>query len=381
MQDNKLNYLKLHQEALVADLHCDTVIPIRRGYDIAKRHDSHHIDLPRLKEGGIDIQVFAACSNLVELEITSKDHVIEALDLLRMEIAKFPDLIEICLTTADILKTRADNKICAILAIEGGLALDSNPANVEYFYNEGVRLITIAHEAPASWCANWKEQDTGVPGLTDIGRQIIAEMNRLGIIIDLSHSSDNTVDEVLKITSGPVIASHSCARSLCNHRRNLTDGQIKAIAASGGLIGVTFVNNFISEKYNNAYNEFWNTVSHDQLKDLMALYSSAVPDDEYQQALQKDFGFIIEGERKFQHLRVAVKDIVDHIDHMVSLVGPDYIGIGSDFDGMSSTPIGLEDCSKIPNITKELVARSYNETDIKKILGGNFLRVFAGVCG
>jgi len=341
MSDEKLDYRELHHEALVADLHCDTVIPIRRGYDISQRHDSHHIDIPRLREGGIDIQIFAASCNLVELEITSRDHVIKALDLLKSEIAKYSDQIVICLTTPDILKARAESKICAILAIEGGLALDSDPANVEYFYNEGVRLITIAHEAPAGWCANWKEQDTGVPGLTDLGRQIIAEMNRLGVIIDLSHSSDNTVDEVLKIASAPVIASHSCARSLCNHRRNLTDNQIKAIAASGGLIGVTFVNNFISEKYNDAYNEFWNTVSTDQLKSLMRLYSSPTPDDEYQRALKKDFGFIIEGERKFQHLRVAVKDIVDHIDYMVSLVGPDHLGIGSDFDGMSSTPIGL----------------------------------------
>ena len=381
MSDERLNYQQLHHEALVADMHCDTVIPIRRGYDISKRHDSHHIDLPRLREGGIDIQVFAASCNLVELEITSRDHVIKALDLLRAEIAKYQDLIEICLTTADILKARADNKICAILTIEGGSALESDPGNVEYFYNEGVRLITIAHEAPAGWCANWKEQDTGVPGLTDLGRQIIAEMNRLGVIIDLSHSSDNTVDEVLKIASAPVIASHSCARLLCGHHRNLTDNQIKAIAASGGIIGVTFVNNFISEEYNNAYNEFWITVSTGQLKSLMGLYSSPTPDDEYQQALKKDFGFIIDGERKFAHLRASVKDVVDHIDHIINLVGPDSVGIGSDFDGMSSTPIGLEDCSKIANITEELVTRDYNESDIKKILGGNFLRVFASVCG
>jgi len=381
MSDEKQNYQKLHHDALVADLHCDTVIPMRRGYDIAQRHDCHHIDLPRLQEGGIDIQVFAACCNLVELETSSRDHVIESLDLLRSELGKYPDQIEICLTTADILKARAANKIAGILAIEGGLALDSDSADVEYFYNKGVRLITISHETPTGWCANWKEQDTGVLGLTDLGREIIAEMNRLGMIIDLSHSSDNTVAEVLKIADRPVIASHSGARSLCGHRRNLTDEQIKAIAASGGMIGVTFVNNFISEKYNNAYNEFWNTISAEQLKSLMRLYSSPLPDDEYQQALQKDFGFIIDGERKLENLRVAVKDVVDHIDHMVSLVGPDYVGIGSDFDGMSSTPIGLEDCSKLANITKELAARNYSEIDIKKILGGNILRVFAGVCG
>lgn len=378
---NGLDYTQLHRNALVADLHCDTAIPIRRGYDISQRHNSHHIDLPRLKEGGVNVQVFAASAYLVEQQAGSKNHVIRQIELLHNEIGKNPDSIAICRTSSDIERVVAEGKIAAILAIEGGLALGDDPRNAEYFYAKGIRIITIAHEAPAGWCANWKETDPGFNGLTETGREMIREMNRLGIIIDLSHSSDETVEVVLEIADAPVIASHSCARSLCRHRRNLTDNQIKAIAQSGGVIGVTFVNNFISEKYNAAYDEFWKTVSTEELKKLMVLYGSELPDEEYQKALKENFPFIINGEKKFQHLRVAVKDVVNHIDHMVNLAGADHVAIGSDFDGMSSTPIGLENCSKMPEITRELGRRNYNSIDIQKILGENFRRVFKDCCG
>lgn len=365
----------------IADLHCDTVIPMRRGYDIFRRNNDHHIDIPRLQEGGVNIQVFASSCNLIEQGESSRDRVIRQVELLHLEFGKHPELIEICLTSSDIERVTADGKIAAILSIEGGLALGMDVSKIKYFYDKGVRIITIAHEAPNGWCANHKEADPGFYGLSDLGRDMISEMNRLGIIIDLSHSSDATVEEVMKISSAPVIASHSNSRALCNHARNLTNQQIKAIARTGGMIGVTFVNNFISETYDKAYEAFWSGVSSDHLKQLSKLYSAKITDSEFQERLEKDFADIIEGEKSFQHLRSSIGDVIDQIDYIANLVGPEFVGIGSDFNGTSSTPMGLEDCSKVADILNELTRRSYNKADIDKILGGNFLRVFSIVCG
>jgi membrane dipeptidase len=203
----------------IADLHCDTVVAMRRGYDIGTRHDSYHLDIPRMREGGVRIQVFAASSNLIEQEISSFDHVNSQLDLLQEQFACYPNQISIC-TNADEIKRAVDSgKIAAILAVEGGLALGSDISRVQHFYNRGVRIITISHEAPTGWCVNHKESNPGFHGLTDTGRDFIREMNRLGIIIDLSHSADSTVEETLKLSTAPVIASHSNARALCNHSR------------------------------------------------------------------------------------------------------------------------------------------------------------------
>ena len=366
---------------MMVDLHCDTVMAIRRGYDLAAHHDSYHVDIPRLREGNVGVQVFACTANMTELKQSPLDYVMRSIDLLSEAIVKNGDTIEICLNSSDVQHAGANNKIAAIIAIEGGLALENKPKNVEYFRKQGVRLITIAHESPTGWCANWKEHNTSFKGLSELGREFIEEMNHQGIIIDLSHSSDETVEAVLRISKAPVIASHSNARALCNHSRNLTDEQIKAIAKTGGVIGVTFVNNFLSEKYNNAYNQFWNTVPPEMLKALLQLYSSELDDRYYQEALKRDFDFIIKGEQNLQIYHASVSDVIDQIDYIVKLAGIEYVAIGSDFDGMSSTPVGLENCSCMPAITEELLNRSFVKTGIEMIIRDNFLRVFRNICG
>lgn len=364
----------------IADLHCDTVMAMRRGYDIFERHDTNHIDIPRLKEGGVNIQVFASACNLIDKDGSSRAQVIKSIELLKSEFARQPDLIEICLNKADIQKTIAGGKIAAILAIEGGLALGDDPANLTRFYDMGVRLITIAHEAPTDWCTNWKDTGKGLGGLTRLGLEMIREMNRLGIIIDLSHSSDETVADVLDMADAPIIASHSCARVICGHKRNLTDEQIKAIAANQGLIGVTFVSNFVSEEYRLAYDRFWNSIPKDRLNQLLEVYSSNMTDDLYPKMLHDKFADIIEGECELAELRPSLKHVVDHIDHVVNLVGSEHVAIGSDFDGMTNPPFGLEDCSKMGNLAAELDKRGYRDDEVRKILGQNFLRVFGRIC-
>jgi membrane dipeptidase len=265
---------RIHKEALVADLHCDTLIQMKRGYDFSKRHNDYHVDIPRLIEGGVDLQVFASFLGSAKKEENPFDTVSAWIDFLKAEISKHPDTIALCLTSTDAQKIKEGNRISALLSIEGGLALEKDPANVERFHQKGIRLITIAHGKPNGWCTSWEEKDVAFHGLTDIGREIISEMNRLGIIIDLSHSSDATFEEVLKVSKHPVIASHSCARSLCDHLRNLTDDQIKDLAKRGGMVGVTFVSQFLSSEFRKAYSENWEKLPKDKARALPELFLS-----------------------------------------------------------------------------------------------------------
>ena len=375
------DYKRLHYEAFVADLHCDTIIPMKRGYDLCQRHDTYHIDIPRLMEGGVDLQVFSSFNNPVEKETNPFESVSKSIDFLKTEMSKYNDRMAVCLTSAEAEQAKATHRIGALLSIEGGSALDGDPANLQKFYDKGIRLITVVHEQPTGWCTNWREKNPTIHGLNDLGREMIHEMNRLGIIVDVSHSSDATFEEVLKTSTDPVIASHSCARSLCGHPRNLTDEQIVALAERGGLVGVAFVSFFLSEQFRIAYADYRNNLPPEQTKRLEELFVSELPEEEMQRQVKDLDPFINDMERIFSKLPTSVNTVVDHIDHMVRLVGPNHVGLGSDYDGTSMPPLGLEDCSRVPNITSELVDRGYSEADIKKILGGNFMRIFKEVCG
>jgi len=375
-----LDAKRIHKHALVADLHCDTLIQMKRGYDFSEPHSEYHVDIPRLVEGGVDLQVFACCPRPLKKGEHYYEPVNRSIDFLKNEISKHSDKIEICLTSKDAERIKASNRIAALLSIEGGVALDKDPKNLERFYSKGIRLITITHNYPTGWCGNWQEKNLPFGGLSDLGQEIISEMNHLGIIIDLSHCSDTTFEEVVKVSTQPVIASHSNARSLCNHNRNVTDEQIKALAEKGGMVGVTFVSPFLSLEFNKAFSKYWKKVPKDKGKKMRELFSSEIPEEEKQMQMQEFRSILDDMESRLAGERPSVKKVVDHIEHMVNLVGTDYVGIGSDYDGMLMPPSGLVDCSGMPNLTKELVSRGYNETDIKKILGGNFMRVFKSVC-
>ena len=199
-------------------------------------------------------------------------------------------------------------------------------------------------------------------------------MNELGMIVDISHASPAAVQEVLKISDDPIIASHSCVYALCDHDRNLTDEQIKAIAANGGVIGVNFFEGYLSQEYNDLVRAFEkeHKAEIDSVEDLF--YGT----ENWSAEKRKLYAPLTD---RIKQLDIDVSTVVDHIDHIIRLVGPDYAGLGSDFDGVHRLPEGLEDCSKLPNITRELAARGYSEADIRKILGGNFMRVFRQVCG
>ena len=307
---------QLHREALVWDSHCDTLMDIATGKRTLADHDGGgHLDLPRMKAGGVNVQIFA-------IYVPKPPFLRQALEYIGAfyrELETNSDHLTL-VTEATDLTAENDHRVKAILSIEGGEALEGAPAILPCLYQLGVRAMGL------TW--NWRNQladgvwesRTG-GGLTNLGLKTVAEMNRLGIVVDVSHLSETGFWDVLEHSSHPVIASHSNARRLCDHPRNLTDEQIKALANQGGVMGINFAPAFLGEG-------------------------------------------------------ASLTHVLDQIDYITRLVGPDHVGLGSDYDGIAATPKGLEDVSTLPNVTRGLVARGYGDADIKKLLGTNFQRVF-----
>lgn len=367
--------LKLHQDALVADLHNDTVLRmVEEGFDFSVRDTSGHADLPRLKEGGVDLQVFACWLDTDTPAERCKDTVDVHLDSLYAQIERNPEKIAICTTADEAENIITSGRIAAFLAIENGVALADNLDNLNHFYNRGVRYMTLTHVKSSDWCESSSDTTRlSFHGLSDFGKEVVKRMNELGMIVDISHASPAVVEEVLKISSDPVIASHSCVYALCDHDRNLTDEQIGAIASKGGVIGVNFYEGYLSQEFKDLEDAF-EKEHKAEIDSVEKLYKGT---DSWRKERRKLYAPLSE---QLDKLDIDISTVVDHIDYIVKLVGPDYVGLGSDFDGVHRLPEGLEDCSKLPNITRELVSRGYSKTNIRKILGGNFMRVFRQVC-
>jgi membrane dipeptidase len=369
-----------HFETFVVDMHCDSVLQMQRGYNLAKRHDTYHVDIPRLRDGGVDLVVFATTIDSSNQAVRPFDQINRQLDVLMQTLDRNQDGLSLCLSAGEVLKAEKAGKIGVVLAVEGGHALENNPANLERLCRRGVRLMTIVHEQPTGWCRGWNEKDPKVSGLNALGREIIAEMNSLGMIVDLSHSSAATVDAVCEHTCRPVVASHSCAYALCDHGRNLADTQAKAIAGTGGVVGVAFVSMFLSASYSRATKEFWSR-HPDEEKSLMQLFVSTIDESEESAEYERYRQLLDAHASHVATVRPKVSDVADHIEYLAELVGVDHVAIGSDYDGMTLPPLGLEDCSGMPNLTSGLVDRGHRPEDLRKILGQNFLRVFKEVCG
>lgn len=322
--------IEIHKEALVVDAHCDTLMQLlpeggwgREPRRLGERSEKGHVDLPRLVEGGVDCQVFAIYTARQENEPWALRTALRMIEVFNRE-CSLNERITPVQSYKDIIEANERGNVAAILSLEGAEPLMGDPTLLRIFHRLGVRMASL------TW--NWRNPFAdGVSSkraesrLTEAGVEALREMERLGIVCDVSHLSDSCFWDVAELKKGPFIASHSNCRAICNHPRNLTDEMIKAIASSGGVVGVNFSPSFICEG------------------------------------------------------KATVERLVDHIDHIVELVGPDHVGLGSDFDGIGTTPEGLEDVSKMPNITKELIKRGYSDRDVKKILGENFLRVFKEV--
>lgn len=371
--------MDIHRRAFVADLHCDTLLFIKTGLDVSIRNETGHVDLPRLKQGGVNLQVFAC---FLPVQIPADEAVAwvdELLGLLVVTTARNEQEVAICTTTAEARRTVAEGRIAAVLSIENGQAIAGNLHNLEYFYRRGVRSMTLVHAVSHDWCISSADPEPAFDGLTDFGRDVVREMNGLGMIVDISHLSLEAVRQVLEVSKAPIIASHSCVHALCPHHRNLSDDQIQAVADTGGMIGVNFCGAFLLPEFFLVSTAF--TEAHEEeYEAVLELMSGMHKDDAYRLRFKKLSPFLDAWSTKMLSVPTAVTMVADHIDYIVNLVGPEYVGLGSDFDGIIHPPIDLADCSMMPNITRELVRRGYAEADIRKILGENFMRVFAQVC-
>lgn len=361
----------LHFSSIIVDTHSDSLArPVRHGEDIGVRTDSGHMDLPRMREGNQTAQFFAcfASPKFVE-ERKCIQLTLDYIDAFHSLCANYSDEIEQATTAADIRRIAADGKLAGILAIEGGHAIDDDLAVLRMYYKLGVRYMTLTWNNTNNW-ADGVLDEAKHDGLTDFGRDVVREMNRLGMFVDISHVAPKTFWDALETTTKPVIASHSSAKAICQAPRNMDDDQLRAVAENGGVVGVNYEVTFVSERYRRE-SDALNERKEGELKEA----EQRQPDGP--ERLEKAKAGIEETFKQLRSSELKLPDyteIVDHIDHMVEVAGVDHVGLGSDFDGCT-TPEGMEDCTKVPKITEELVRRGYSDEDIRKILGENFLRV------
>jgi membrane dipeptidase len=361
---------RIQSHVLGIDTHNDTMqrVLIEKA-DIGQRLSDGTIDIPRLQEGGIHVPFFA-------LWVPSYYHGSEAVrrtldlrDAAQGVFDKYPDRIELATSARDIERIVGQKKIAAVLTIEGGHQIDDDLAVLRMYRKVGILSMTLTHFRSN----NWADSSTGKPdhnGLTEFGKQVVREMNRIGMIVDISHVSDKTFYDALEVSTKPVIASHSSCFVYSDVPRNMKDDMFRALAKNGGVVGVNFGSSFLSQK------------DADTLKQLIAQHNEIEPNlagselDAFAAKERAD-----RGETHPQVGNATVEDAAECIDHIAKVAGIDHVGIGSDFDGIPSVPRGLEDVSKMPALTAALLKRGYTEKDIQKIMGGNALRVIREVVG
>src|SRR5579884_2383669 len=351
-------------DILLIDTHNDVTSLTVDGFDIAKHNDKGHTDIARLRAGGVGAVFFAAYVAASYAKSGRSAHrTLEMIDTVRHDIVgAHPETFQLALTADDIEAAHRAGKIAALIGIEGGHAIEDSLRLLRDYYALGVRYMTLTHVNTNDWADSSGDMDNPNVkhhnGLTPFGRQVVWEMNRLGMMVDVSHVADKTFWDVIEIGKAPPIASHSSCRALCNVPRNMTDDMIRALAKKGGVIQINFNCGFLSPKSAGAEKAYE--------KRFMSAKTPAERD-------------AIGEEMKRTVPRATLADVVAHIDHVVKLVGVDSVGIGSDFDGVECTPEGLDDNSKFPNLTRALEQRGYSAEDIRKIYGGNTLRLMRAV--
>lgn len=370
---------RIHSTVLKIDTHADTPLQMSRpGFDLREEHDAwktgSQVDIPRMERGELNGLFMVAYIGQGPRDsashVAADEKITEYFTLIHQAVADNSDKLGLAMEPKDLETVAGDNKIAIYIGLENGYPLGRDITKVKKFYDLGARYITLSHSANNEICDS--STDPNGPehgGLSDFGKEVVKEMNRLGMMIDVSHISDDAFYDVLEITNAPIVATHSSARALCDHPRNLTDDMIVKLAKNGGVVQVNALSAYVKTPTPNAEREA-------EMENLRAKYGSMqemTPEkrDEYRSEMMLL-------REKYKNDMATVADYVDHIDHIVELVGIDYVGIGMDLDGGG----GLADCydiSEIKNITIELVKRGYTEEEIVKIWGGNFMRVFSQV--
>jgi membrane dipeptidase len=372
----------IHDRILSVDTHCDTTMRLlRTDWKIGERHEpeaqsSGKIDLPRMKEGRLDAEFFAAFvgqgPRTPEGYEKAKDRALQAVQAVWKMGEEHPSMIGVGLTPDDAYRLKKEGKLTAFIGMENGYPIGRDLGLVEYFYDKGVRYITLCHSSDNDICdSSTDRREPEDNGLSEFGREVVQECNRLGMLVDISHASDKSFFDVIAVTKAPIIASHSSARAVCDSPRNLTDDMLRALAENGGVIQICFLGSYVKAPEPNPERDL-------ALKELEAKYGGglrSIRDETLRTQARAEFQKIRE---QFPQSRADVADLVDHIDHVRDVVGIDSVGIGTDFDGGGGID-GCDDVSGMFHVTEELLRRGYTDKEIEKIWGGNFMRVFRKV--
>jgi len=365
---------KLHDDFLSVDTHCDTPMRmVESDFDLGEKHEIGCVDFPRMKEGGLDAEFLAVFIGQGDMKDSAYDAVhtetLKVFDVIHKNVQKNSSLAEIALTPEDAYRIKKNGKIAAFIGVENGYTIGRDLTKLKQYYDLGARYITLCHSGNNDICDS--SSDLNGPehnGLSIFGAEVVREMNRLGMMIDVSHVSDKSFYDIIKTSGAPVIASHSSCRSLCSSPRNLTDDMLLALKNNGGVIQICILSSYIKVPEPNPELDA-------RLKELKAKYGEIAELTAGQKKSYRTERWEIQN----KHAKLAtVQDVVDHIDHVVQVIGIDHVGIGTDFDGGGRVD-GCRSVSDMKNITIELLRRGYEKSDIEKIWGGNIMRVFREV--
>ena len=365
-------WMNVHRKAVVFDAHCDTAMRLvgDKPIDLGVRQPDGHMDLPRMREGGLDAQIFAVWipPGMPEDRMTARAHAM--VDAIWEQSRRHSREMEVALHGKDVKKIARQGRAAVIIGLEGGHIIGESLETLHDYYGRGVRCMTLTWMNTNLW-ADSSDDTMRWGGLTDFGRSVVREMDRLGMIIDCSHVSEKTFFDVLATTRSPILVSHSCMRALCDIPRNVSDEELRALAAHGGVICINYYAGFLDAEFNKEITKLW-AEYRAKANELAVNFGG----DSYKawESLEPEFH-----EKAAAIPPVPLSRLIDHIDHAVQVAGIDHVGLGSDFDGISAAPIGLDDVSKLPLITEELARRGYSDKDIAKILGGNLLKLVEAV--
>lgn len=366
---------ELHDAAIVVDTHSDTTPRFEDPeWNFLERHDSTdgHMDLPRMREGGLDVQFWSIYMGPREGEGQAIREAIQRIDAVHRLVERHPDELALATRVQDIREQVAAGRVSNLMGIEGGHIIENDLAALRVFHRLGVRYMTLTHSFHTDWADSSGTSEDLEPrhhGLSEFGEEVVLEMNRLGMMVDISHVSDETFWDVLAVSKAPVIASHSSTRAVADHRRNMRDEMLRALADHGGVIMINFFPGYIDERFieqGAAYNAEWG----DRLAELSRLHA----DDPKARAMAYRQHFMAHPLPE-----TSLDVLLDHFDHAIAVAGPDHVGIGADWDGVPSMPVGMEDVTDLPDLTRGLLERGHSPETIRKVLGENILRVMAEV--
>ena len=371
---NSQSYQKIHSKAVLADTHNDVLSEaVLEGKDISHRLAEGHSDLDRFREGGVDLQFFSVYTGPEprNKEGAYKD-ANQEIDSLESIVARNNDRMILAKTFDDVKKGLREKKLVSLIGVEGGHMIENDIHKLDALYERGMRYMTLTWNNSNEWATSAMDESGSSAvklehkGLTEFGRQVVKRMNELGVIVDLSHTGEQTFYDAVAVSSKPVLLSHSSVWNICPVFRNVKDDQLRALAKNGGVICINFYSGFVSRQYDERA-ERLNGSEKETIQD--SLYNITRDSADMRRKWREYF------RAEMNKVRPTIADLVDHIDYVVKLIGDDHVGIGADYDGVSSLPVGMGDVTCYPKITEELVKRGYSKRSIRKILGGNVLRV------